>query len=141
MPIPCRQDRYGYEKRSQTDTAVLPIILPRLQCRSFEYPHSIMGSLKGKSFLKDKYQNEDSTSPPGYSKHKEDDVGEGTCHATPAAEGHHDDEDSLGGHVEEKPAAVAKMSKRKKLKRHCGRFWLWYLGALIVLLAILLPVL
>lgn len=33
------------------------------------------------------------------------------------------------------------MTKRQKIRRHCGRFWLWYLVATIIFLAIFLPIL
>lgn len=32
------------------------------------------------------------------------------------------------------------MTKRQKVKRHCGRFWLWYLIGVIIFLAIFLPI-
>lgn len=44
-------------------------------------------------------------------------------------------------HVEEKVAPGEVLSRRQKARRHCARFWLWYLIAAIILLAILLPVL
>ncbi|GAO15169.1 uncharacterized protein UV8b_04669 [Ustilaginoidea virens] len=47
---------------------------------------------------------------------------------------------SSDDHVAEK-AALSPLSKREKVRRHCHRFWLWYLIATIVLLAILLPIL
>ncbi|KAH9907173.1 hypothetical protein F4778DRAFT_525778 [Xylariomycetidae sp. FL2044] len=50
------------------------------------------------------------------------------------------DEASSGDHVKEKGAEVP-LTKRQKVKRHCGRFWWWYLIGLIVFLAIFLPVL
>ncbi|KAI5917204.1 hypothetical protein F4810DRAFT_68946 [Camillea tinctor] len=34
-----------------------------------------------------------------------------------------------------------KVSKRKRMRRHCARFWLWYLISVIVFLAIFLPLL
>ncbi|KHN93920.1 uncharacterized protein MAM_08227 [Metarhizium album ARSEF 1941] len=43
-------------------------------------------------------------------------------------------------HIGEK-AAGPRLTKRQKVRRHCGRFWLWYLIASIIFLAILLPIL
>lgn len=43
-------------------------------------------------------------------------------------------------HVREKEQKVV-LTKRQKLKRHCGRFWLWYLIGVIIFLAIMLPIL
>ncbi|KAI0406727.1 hypothetical protein F4802DRAFT_93113 [Xylaria palmicola] len=42
-------------------------------------------------------------------------------------------------HVQEKGAAAAPLTKRQKVKRHCGRFKWWYLGVGLVILIILLP--
>lgn len=39
----------------------------------------------------------------------------------------------------EKPAPV--LTKRQKVKRHCGRFKWWYLLGVVIFLAILLPIL
>ncbi|KAH8666475.1 hypothetical protein BX600DRAFT_511405 [Xylariales sp. PMI_506] len=50
-----------------------------------------------------------------------------------------DDASSID-HVHEKAAPTPVLTKRQKVKRHCGRFWLWYLIASIILLAILLPI-
>ncbi|KAH7039679.1 uncharacterized protein B0I36DRAFT_343538 [Microdochium trichocladiopsis] len=47
---------------------------------------------------------------------------------------------SSGDHVVEKTAPVEKLSKRQKVKRHCARFWLWWLIGTIIFLAILLPI-
>ncbi|KAI4864015.1 hypothetical protein F4820DRAFT_425132, partial [Hypoxylon rubiginosum] len=51
------------------------------------------------------------------------------------------DDVSSTSHVQEKAPAVAPLNKKQKFKRHCGRFWWWYLIGLIILLAILLPIL
>ncbi|EFY96700.1 DUF3712 domain protein [Metarhizium robertsii] len=50
------------------------------------------------------------------------------------------DNASSTGNVGEK-AAGPPLTKRQKVRRHCGRFWLWYLIAFIIFLAILLPIL
>ena len=50
------------------------------------------------------------------------------------------DNASSTDHVGDK-AAGPPLSKRQKIRRHCGRFWLWYLIASIIFLAILLPIL
>ncbi|TWU70911.1 hypothetical protein ED733_000147 [Metarhizium rileyi] len=50
------------------------------------------------------------------------------------------DNASSTGHVGDKTAGSV-TSKRQKVRRHCGRFWLWYLIATIIFLAILLPIL
>lgn len=47
---------------------------------------------------------------------------------------------SSADHVAEKAVPVEKLSKRQKVKRHCARFWLWWLIGTIILLAILLPI-
>ncbi|KAI1447119.1 hypothetical protein F5Y02DRAFT_416559 [Annulohypoxylon stygium] len=65
------------------------------------------------------------------------DDGEGTSNA-PARES---DDASSGDHVQEKAAAAAPLTKKQKFKRHCGRFWWWYLIGLIIFLAIFLPIL
>lgn len=51
-----------------------------------------------------------------------------------------DDAGSVDHIVEKTPPADA-LTKRQKVRRHCGRFWLWYLIGSIILLAILLPIL
>ncbi|KAI1774296.1 hypothetical protein F4818DRAFT_419526 [Hypoxylon cercidicola] len=48
---------------------------------------------------------------------------------------------SSTSHVQEKTAPVPTLTKKQKFKRHCGRFWWWYLIALIIFLAIFLPIL
>jgi hypothetical protein len=47
-------------------------------------------------------------------------------------------DNASGDHVEDKAPLL---TKRQKVKRHCGRFWLYYLIGSIILLAILLPIL
>lgn len=47
---------------------------------------------------------------------------------------------SSADHVAEKAVPAEKLSKRQKVKRHCTRFWLWWLIGTIILLAILLPI-
>ncbi|KAI0166456.1 hypothetical protein GGR57DRAFT_446789 [Xylariaceae sp. FL1272] len=51
------------------------------------------------------------------------------------------DDDSSIDHVQEKAPPVAPLTRKEKLKRHCGRFKWWYLVAAIILAAILLPIL
>lgn len=51
------------------------------------------------------------------------------------------DDASLVGHVQEKTAPGVPLTKKQKVKRHCGRFRWWYLGAGLILLIILLPLL
>ncbi|KAH6659311.1 hypothetical protein BKA67DRAFT_544101 [Truncatella angustata] len=67
------------------------------------------------------------------------DTGPATTDAT-AITGGSDDVSSID-HVQEKTPAVVPLTKKQKLKRHCGRFKWWYLAAAIILLAILLPIL
>jgi len=50
------------------------------------------------------------------------------------------DDTSFDDHVKEVPAPKSKMTKRQKLKRHCHRFWLWYLIGFIIFNAIFLPI-
>ncbi|KAK3313341.1 hypothetical protein B0H66DRAFT_565916 [Apodospora peruviana] len=57
-----------------------------------------------------------------------------------AAAGHHaDNASSFDDGVAEKEQTVV-LTKRQKVKRHCGRFKWWYLVAGIILLAIILPI-
>ncbi|KAI0433979.1 hypothetical protein F5Y09DRAFT_297417 [Xylaria sp. FL1042] len=50
------------------------------------------------------------------------------------------DDASSVDHVQEKAAAAAvPLTKRQKVKRHCGRFKWWYLGVGLIILIILLP--
>ncbi|KXJ91722.1 hypothetical protein Micbo1qcDRAFT_174755 [Microdochium bolleyi] len=60
---------------------------------------------------------------------------------SPTAADHTADTASSIDHVAEKAVPAEKLSKRQKVKRHCARFWLWWLIGTIVLLAILLPIL
>ena len=53
---------------------------------------------------------------------------------------HPDDVSSIDDGVHEKEHIVP-LKKREKVKRHCMRFKWWYLGAIIIFLAILLPIL
>ncbi|KAI6081853.1 hypothetical protein F4821DRAFT_248372 [Hypoxylon rubiginosum] len=48
---------------------------------------------------------------------------------------------SSASHVQEKVPPVVPLTKRQKVRRHCGRFWWWYLIGLIIFLAIFLPIL
>ncbi|KAI1180023.1 hypothetical protein F4777DRAFT_530703 [Nemania sp. FL0916] len=57
-----------------------------------------------------------------------------------AQEGDSDDASSID-HVQEKAAVAAPLTKKEKLKRHCGRFKWWYLAVALILLIILLPLL
>ncbi|KAK6866374.1 hypothetical protein PG995_002902 [Apiospora arundinis] len=52
-----------------------------------------------------------------------------------------DSEDDLEHHPEKAYAKTATVGKRAKVKRHCARFWCCYVIALIIFLAIMLPVL
>ncbi|KAI1643075.1 uncharacterized protein F4817DRAFT_272179 [Daldinia loculata] len=63
--------------------------------------------------------------------------GEGTTNAPERQS----DETSSADHVTEKTPVAAPLTKKQKFKRHCGRFWWWYLIGLTILLAILLPIL
>ncbi|KAI1111578.1 hypothetical protein F5Y14DRAFT_307964 [Nemania sp. NC0429] len=56
------------------------------------------------------------------------------------APGRGSDGASSNDHLQE-TAAAAPLTKRQKVKRHCGRFKWWYLGVGLVLLIILLPLL
>ncbi|KAI0481468.1 hypothetical protein F4859DRAFT_420539 [Xylaria cf. heliscus] len=58
-----------------------------------------------------------------------------------SAPGRHSDEASSVDHVQEKAAPVVPLTKRQKVKRHCGRFKWWYLGVGLIILIILLPLL
>ncbi|KAF3024212.1 hypothetical protein E8E14_010710 [Neopestalotiopsis sp. 37M] len=51
------------------------------------------------------------------------------------------DDSSSVDHVQEKAPPVVPLTKRQKVKRHCGKFKWWYLAAALILLAILLPIL
>ncbi|KAI0539878.1 hypothetical protein GGR58DRAFT_204426 [Xylaria digitata] len=54
----------------------------------------------------------------------------------------HSDEASSVDHVQEKIAVAAVApTKRQKVKRHCSRFKWWYVGAGLIILIILLPLL
>ena len=55
--------------------------------------------------------------------------------------GNDSDAASSVDHVQDAKAAAAGRTKREKVKAHCGRFWWMYLIALIVILAIMLPLL
>ncbi|KAK6815617.1 hypothetical protein PG987_016621 [Apiospora arundinis] len=52
-----------------------------------------------------------------------------------------DSEDDLEHHPEKAYAKPATVGKRAKVKRHCARFWCCYVIAIIIFLAIMLPVL
>ncbi|KAI0455643.1 hypothetical protein F5B21DRAFT_471098 [Xylaria acuta] len=58
---------------------------------------------------------------------------------TSNAPGRNSDETSSIDHVQEKAAAAVPLTKRQKVKRHCGRFKWWYLGVGLIILIILLP--
>ncbi|KAH7129855.1 hypothetical protein B0J13DRAFT_509178 [Dactylonectria estremocensis] len=62
-----------------------------------------------------------------------------STHSAPAQDVHSDDA-SVEDHVRDKKATPVP-SKREKVKRHFGRWKWWYLLALVILLAILLPLL
>jgi len=62
--------------------------------------------------------------------------GEGPSYAPDRAS---NDDSSVDDHVQEKSAVAVPLTKRQKVKRHCGRFRWWYLGAAVVILIILLP--
>jgi hypothetical protein len=71
-------------------------------------------------------------------KHKDEDM----TLAVPAGERHlNESDDASFDHVEDlKPSPTPeKVSRRRKVKQHCGRFWLWYLIGTIIFLAIFLP--
>ncbi|KAI1251775.1 hypothetical protein MGN70_006344 [Eutypa lata] len=78
------------------------------------------------------------TTPPASIHGGRGDDGQATS-TTPARES--GDASSSGGHVQEKGPAAITLTKRQKLRRHCGKFWLWYLIGGLILLAILLPIL
>ncbi|KAI0200739.1 hypothetical protein F4808DRAFT_150534 [Astrocystis sublimbata] len=81
--------------------------------------------------------------------HFEDNSPSGSVHGAggdagaeqPNAPARSSDEASSTDHVQEKTAAAAPLTKRQKVKRHCGRFKWWYLGVALVILIILLPLL
>ncbi|KAI1658839.1 hypothetical protein F4813DRAFT_30981 [Daldinia decipiens] len=66
--------------------------------------------------------------------------GEGS-EGTTNAPGRQSDETSSADHVTEKTPVAALLTKKQKFKRHCRRFWWWYLIGLIIFLAIFLPIL
>ncbi|KAI0546205.1 hypothetical protein F4679DRAFT_417033 [Xylaria curta] len=77
----------------------------------------------------------DDSSPPA-SVHG----GRGNAGTEPSnAPGRNSDESSTDDHVQEKTVAVVPLTKRQKVKRHCGRFKWWYLGVGLIILIILLP--
>ncbi|GAP89599.1 hypothetical protein SAMD00023353_3500060 [Rosellinia necatrix] len=57
------------------------------------------------------------------------------------APGRGSDEASSVDHVHEKTPPVVPLTKKEKVKRHCGQFKWWYLGAAVVIAIILLPLL
>ncbi|KAI1437758.1 hypothetical protein GGR50DRAFT_692025 [Xylaria sp. CBS 124048] len=52
--------------------------------------------------------------------------------------GNGDDASSID-HVQEKQGPTVPLTKRQKVKRHCGRFKWWYLGVALIILIIILP--
>lgn len=78
------------------------------------------------------------TTPPASIHGGRGDDGQATS-TVPARES--GDASSSGDHVQEKGPAAITLTKRQKLRRHCGKFWLWYLIGGLILLAILLPIL
>ncbi|KAI1805105.1 hypothetical protein F4811DRAFT_561382 [Daldinia bambusicola] len=60
---------------------------------------------------------------------------------TANAPGSQSGESSSDDHVTEKTPVAAPLTKKQKFKRHCGRFWWWYLIGLVIFLAIFLPIL
>ncbi|KAI1406378.1 hypothetical protein F4819DRAFT_481847 [Hypoxylon fuscum] len=65
----------------------------------------------------------------------------GDGQAASDAPGRGSDATSSADHVQEKTAAAVPLTKKQKFKRHCGRFWWWYLIGHIIFLAIFLPIL
>ncbi|KAI8961506.1 hypothetical protein F5Y11DRAFT_348415 [Daldinia sp. FL1419] len=63
-----------------------------------------------------------------------------TTEGTTNIPGRQSDETS-DDHVTEKTPVAAPLTKKQKFKRHCGRFWWWYLIGLVIFLAIFLPIL
>ncbi|KAK6951646.1 hypothetical protein Daesc_006169 [Daldinia eschscholtzii] len=57
------------------------------------------------------------------------------------APGRESNASSSDDHVTEKTPVAAPLTKKEKFKRHCGRFWWWYLIGLVIFLAIFLPIL
>ncbi|OTB18710.1 hypothetical protein K445DRAFT_19314 [Daldinia sp. EC12] len=57
------------------------------------------------------------------------------------APGRESNASSSDDHVTEKAPVAAPLTKKEKFKRHCGRFWWWYLIGLVIFLAIFLPIL
>lgn len=78
------------------------------------------------------------TTPPASIHGGRGDDGQATSTAPARESG---DASSSGDHVQEKGPAAITLTKRQKLRRHCGKFWLWYLIGGLILLAILLPIL
>ncbi|KAI1477507.1 hypothetical protein F4774DRAFT_388497 [Daldinia eschscholtzii] len=60
---------------------------------------------------------------------------------TANAPGRESNASSSDDHVTEKTPVAAPLTKKEKFKRHCGRFWWWYLIGLVIFLAIFLPIL
>ncbi|KAI0395313.1 hypothetical protein F5Y17DRAFT_203434 [Xylariaceae sp. FL0594] len=66
-------------------------------------------------------------------------AGEGPSNGLDTSRPVSNDGSSVDDHVLEKPVAAVPLTKRQKVKRHCGRFKWWYLGVALVILIILLP--
>ncbi|OTA84162.1 hypothetical protein M434DRAFT_83463 [Hypoxylon sp. CO27-5] len=88
------------------------------------------------AFREDNSHYEHQSPPPSIHGGRGGD-GEGTSNAPLRPS----DDASSADHVQEKAAAAAPLTKKQKLKRHCGRFWWWYLIGLVIFLAIFLPIL
>ncbi|KAI0878350.1 hypothetical protein GGS24DRAFT_496901 [Hypoxylon argillaceum] len=89
----------------------------------------------GSKFQEQSHFEDDS--PPASIHGGRGDTGGGLSNAP---ERHSDDTSSVD-HVQEKTAAAVPLTKRQKVKRHCGRFKWWYLGVGLIILIILLPLL
>ncbi|KAI1411832.1 hypothetical protein F5Y13DRAFT_164437 [Hypoxylon sp. FL1857] len=88
------------------------------------------------AFREDNSHYEHQSPPPSIHGGRGED-GEGTSNA-PLRQS---DDASSADHVQEKAAVAAPLTKKQKLRRHCGRFWWWYLIGSIIFLAIFLPIL
>ncbi|KAJ8107868.1 hypothetical protein ONZ43_g6599 [Nemania bipapillata] len=76
-------------------------------------------------------------SPPASIHGGRGDTGKGPSNAPDR----HSDEVSSVDHVQEKAVAAVPLTKRQKVKRHCGQFKWWYLAVGLIILIILLPLL
>lgn len=86
------------------------------------------------------HQPDSPTDPTTQPVHVTGGRGEGVEDDADAARSQTDNASSVD-HVDDKQPPAPVLTKKEKVKRHCGRFWWWYLIAGAILLVILLPLL